>query len=68
MCIAYRVMKISSSVGAECFASKHFAPTELEMVDERQAIHISLLRSYQTASSYVELTFYYTYLRTTLVA
>jgi hypothetical protein len=30
--------------------------TELEVVDERHAIHISLLRSYQTASSYVVLT------------
>jgi hypothetical protein len=35
---------------------KHFAPPELEVVDEGQAINMSLLRSYQTTSSYVELT------------
>jgi hypothetical protein len=35
---------------------KHSAPPELGLVDERQAINISLLRSYLTASPYVELT------------
>jgi hypothetical protein len=38
-----------------CWMQKHSAPTELEIVDDMQAIHISLLRSYQTLSSYVEL-------------
>jgi hypothetical protein len=51
--------RVSSVRSGMCWMHNIPLLTELEVVDERHAINISLLRSYEPSPSYVELTLTY---------